>query len=200
MTHFNGNDSRQFVSRRLFSRKARAGMMLVELVSAMGIAATVLGVLAFTFSRVLTANEKSHEHVRMLASLGRLGEQLRQDVHTASAAQVTGSDNETSRLTLTTDAGQIEFEITPTGLTRRVKGSTGPERRESYQLAGLKPLSWQLDEGGRQVALRLGRLGRDSQGEPIVGSQFSISATRGTAEPAVQATEPTGGSNATPSS
>jgi len=175
-------------------------MMLIELVSAMGIAATVLGVLAFTFSSVLTANEKSHEHVTMLASLGRLGEQLRQDVHNATAAQVTGSDDEASRLTLTTDAGLVEFEFAPTGLTRRVKVTTGPERRESYQLPGLKPLSWQLDEAGRQVALRLGRLARDSQGEPTVGSQFLISATRSAAEPAVQATEPTGGSDATPSS
>jgi hypothetical protein len=200
MIPYNDKVARHSASRRSVSKRSRAGMMLIEMVSAMGIAATVIGVLAFTFSRVLTANEKSHEHVTMLTSLGRLGEQLRQDIHTATAAQVTGSDEESSRLTLTTDAGQIDFEFVPTGLTRRVKTASGPERRESFQLPGLKPLSWQVDEANRQVALRIGRIARDAEGESIIGSQFLISASLKRAEPPVQPTEPTGGSDATPSS
>ena len=200
MIPYDDKVARRSVSRRSVSKRSRAGMMLIEMVSAMGIAATVLGVLAFTFSRVLTANEKSHEHVTMLASLGRLGEQLRQDIHTATAAQVTGGDNKSSRLTLTTDVGEIEFEFGPSGLTRRVKTASGPERRESFQLAGLRPLTWQVDEAGRLVALCIGRIARDAEGESIVGSQFLISASRRPAEPPVQATEPTGGSDATPSS
>lgn len=200
MISYNGETARRSRSHRFALTRSRAGMMLIEMVSAMGIAATVIGVLAFTFSRVLSANEKSHEHVTMLAGLGRLGEQLRHDVHTATAAQVTGVDGESSRLTLTTDDGQIDFEFAPTGLTRRVKTASGAERRESYQLPGLKPLSWQVDEANRQVALRIGRIARDAEGESIVGSQFLISALRRPAESPVQSTEPTGGSDATPSS
>jgi len=187
-------------SRRSVSRKKRAGMMLVELVSGMAIVGTIIGVLAFTLSRVLIANEKSHEHVTMLASLGRLGEQLRLDVHAATAAQVTGGEGDTSRLTLTTDAGLVEFELAPTGLTRRVKVASGPEHRETYQLPGLRPLGWQLDEAGRQVALRVGRLAHGAEEDSIVSSQFLISATRKAVAPTVPATESTGGSDATPSS
>jgi hypothetical protein len=163
-------------------------MTLVEVMLAMFVATAVVAMLGAIVSRVVAANARSREHLQTVVTLGRLGEQLRRDVHAAHRASVLESKDGPSRLKLETDAERtIEYEIASSGLVRLASTAEKTDQRERFALPGMKFLGWSIDEGGRQVSLSIGRLDRPESDAATVAGRFSLVASLATAELASEA-------------
>lgn len=156
--------------------KRPSGITLVEVILAIVIATSVMGVLAAVVSRMIASNAAAHEHLRTVVTLGRLGEQFRRDAHASHRATIEESNDEPARLTLHGE-GSIEYEITPAGLERVATNAGRPEHRDLFVLPGMKFLGWQMDDDGREISLVIGRLARPQSEDATLGGRFSIVAS-----------------------
>jgi prepilin-type N-terminal cleavage/methylation domain-containing protein len=156
----------------------RAAFTMPEMMISLLVAASLLGLLTATVSRVLIAHGAACEHLENLVSVGRLGEQFRSDVHAAQSAttEPLGAQVRKLRLDLGTDE-LVEYEIEPAGLRRTLSVDGQIWHREMFVLPGMGVLGWNDDfKTSGRLSLRLGRLphGSDDSAAPV--SEFSIDA------------------------
>lgn len=155
----------------------RAGSSLVELLIAIVIGASILGVLGTLMSRVMAANSAAADHLRGVVALSTLGRQFRDDVHATSAAAVQQTDGQPTRLRLSLVGGEtVEYEIASERLRRTESADSSPERHETFSLPSMRVTGFQADAAGSgEISIVIGRLaGRP--GEDVVTGQFEITA------------------------
>jgi len=154
--------------------RSRVGMTLIEVMLAMVIGTAVMTVLAVTASRMLLSNDVAHQHVQTITALGRLGEDFRHDAHAASQVTLSGS-GDAQQLTLTSEMDhKVIYQFVSGGVERMVSRNDQLRGRELFQLPGMRPLGWNLDEDRREVALKIGRLARPNTQDETLHGQFSI--------------------------
>ncbi len=154
--------------------RPRDGMTLIEMMLAMVIGTAVMTVLAVTASRMLLSNDVAHQHLQTITTLGRIGEDFRGDVHAASQVAIAGSEN-AQQLTLTGETDRkVVYQFVSGGVERLVSQNDQLRGRELFQLPGMRPLGWNLDETRREVTLEIGRLARPNTQDETLHGQFSI--------------------------
>lgn len=159
--------------------RRRAGMGLIEVMLAIAIATGVVGVLGVTVSRMFAANATAREHAHTMNALGQFGSQFRRDAHGALSTSLEPPAERTQVLAFATPGNdEIQYEIVPGGIERRLVSGGQPRARELFLMQGMKPIGWQLDEQHREVVLTIGRLARPSADDNTLSGQFSIRASQ----------------------
>jgi type II secretory pathway component PulJ len=157
--------------------KRRTGMGLVEVVIAMAVATAMVGLLAATVSRMMLASEQSHEHLRTMVTLGRLGEQFRRDVHAAGSATIADAQgDQPGRLVLEGSGRQVAYAVEFDAIERVATATGEAPRRERFALGGLKFLGWKVDDERREVSVALAPLARRGTQSGETRGQFPLSA------------------------
>lgn len=160
-------------------KRTRRAIMLVELLLGILIAAGVVMILGLIMSRLFTVNLQAKEHQQFLASLGRLSQQFRRDVHAAAEARLANEPEDQTnpaaeKLALSVGPRTVIYSIAASGVERAVSEGGGAVARDLFALPGFRPLSLKLDEHRREVELTIGRLAQPTESSPEISGSFSI--------------------------
>jgi len=132
----------------------RRGVTIVETIVLMTVVAAILGLCVLLLQLLMKLDVESRARVEASSALGRLSSQFRQDLHSATRAEVIGrSGHRALRIQLT--AGRtVEYLVPEKTQVLRVETEEGkPVRREQYEVPRSDPITVALDvEGDRQLA------------------------------------------------
>jgi type II secretory pathway pseudopilin PulG len=158
----------------------RRGSTLVEVLIAMLLGSTALGLLTTTMAAVLRRADSAGNHLDAMSGLARLGEQFRRDVHQASSARTVREMDEPGYLMLERPGGvSVAYRECPAGVLRESVRDKVVTARERFGLPGLEVAHWKAGTSpGEQVVLEMDReaaLGTSSAAQ----GRFTISANLG---------------------
>jgi prepilin-type N-terminal cleavage/methylation domain-containing protein len=160
--------------------KARRAFTLVEVMIAMLLGSAALGLLTTTMAAVLRRTDSAANHLDAMTGLARLGEQLRDDVHSASSARAVSGVGKPGSLVLEKSGGvSVTYRDCPGGVLRESIRDKVVTARERFGLPGLEGAHWQAaNSPGEQVVLELARAAPSGTG-PTGQGRFTVTANLG---------------------
>lgn len=158
-------------------KRDRRAIMLVELLFGLLVAAGVVIILGLVMTRLFAFNTQAQEHHKFLANLGRLSQQFRRDVHSATGATLEAGktpDTAAEKLALAVGSRTVIYSLAAGSVERAVSEGEKIAAREVFELPGFKPLALDLDQHRREVELTIGRLAHPTDSASEVSGRFSI--------------------------
>lgn len=125
---------------------ARRAFTLVESLSTMAVAVTVMVTLTCWLTSLLRSERAGREQVTESAVRDRLARQFRQDVHLALEASVENAETEPVLRLELGDEGAIEYRPDTDGLLRIQSKAGQQQRREAYRLPASADVSFEFSQ------------------------------------------------------
>jgi Tfp pilus assembly protein PilE len=161
-------------SRRLLVRRA-AGMTLIEMVIAMSLAAAVLSTLAVIVTRMMAVQSLANDHLSTLVTVGRLGEQFRDDAHAAASAgrDAAGGDQ---RISFALADRTIRYTVAEPGIERVVLKDDQPVARDTFMMPLMRVIGFDDAAASGEVTLLVARVAPLATAEAPPARPFPITA------------------------
>jgi type II secretory pathway pseudopilin PulG len=135
----------------------RAGTTLIELLVVITVAAVMLGLGVTTIHLLLGAEHEASRSVRYAASLSRLAQAFRDDVHPARSVELPEVESGRPEMLVISAGGdpQIRYELEANRATRFEAAQDGPAHRDTFYFPPRSRLSFAREATGGLVRLEI---------------------------------------------
>lgn len=134
----------------------RRGVSLVELLIVISVATVIVGICATTIHLLLRSERDQSRALRTAATLSRLSEVFREDVHATSKAVIEAVDGKAAHLTLTDADGRQIVYLPEENRLQRIETARDVEvHRDTYHFPSGTSVRVETDESPRMVRVAI---------------------------------------------